>query len=121
MDQDAATEPPADRRPGTLPRLETPLLEFGRVPIGHSAARAVTLSGPVGDIEVVEPPLAPFSVMSASVVTPPAVDGEMRAAIWVRYDADRSMGRDRGRLVLASRSSGHRWTVELSGAEALAR
>lgn len=106
-----------------VPRLETPLLEFGRIPLGHSAARPVTISGPADDVEVVEPPLAPFSVLPA----PPAAvaTGECHpsttATIWVRYDAGRSMGRDRGRLVLASRSTGHRWTVELAGREALAR
>lgn len=114
---------------GPTPRLETPTVRFGRLPDGCSVARPIVVSWPAAgpsDLDVVVPPLAPFSITrppcgggrSAEVETGPG-DGTRRE-VWVRYDATHPMARDRGELVIASPSTGHRWRVELSGAGELA-
>lgn len=100
------------------------MLDFGRIPLGLSATRplVVTASGrePV-ELGIVVPPLAPFSLAPATGRDRSSAGGrDGRGELWVRYDATRSMARDRGELVVGVAGTGIRWTVELRGQEALA-
>ncbi len=105
-------------------RLETPVLRYIDVPAGHSQTHAVVVATagdePI-DLEVVTPPLAPFSVVERLGMerTDPAAEGTT-ARIWIRYDANSPMAADSGRVTVADRTTGLQWTVALDGRGSLA-
>lgn len=93
-------------------------------------ARPIVIASRTGrplDLEVVVPPLAPFSIADGPERRRPGVsptddpDGRAeRSELWIRYDATRPMARDRSEVVVASPATGHRWTIDLTGSEARA-
>ncbi|MGI9598254.1 MAG: hypothetical protein ACR2QK_18975 [Acidimicrobiales bacterium] len=108
--------------------LRTPLLVFREVPYGSSQSRPILVGDGddrPADVEVVIPPLAPFSVIhrpGRTNRTDKAADGADLglAVLWVRYDAASPMARDRGQIVVRDRRSGAEWTVLLEGSGTLA-
>lgn len=116
--------------------LETPVLRIVDVAHGRSGVEAIIFRG-IGteplEIDVVIPPLAPFSVAPSPdarfssrqeipgvVNVDSGVAGEVRAELWIRYDATSAMAYDLGQVTFRHRSSGQQWRVELEGVGRLA-
>lgn len=103
-------------------------LLFDRVPWGHSKTVPLTIGNDAGvdhDLEVVSPPLAPFSVVErrpANRVRPDGrrAFGHRTKTLWIRYDATSAMASDVGRVVVGDPIAGRTWTVTLRGSGELA-
>ncbi|MGI9599473.1 MAG: hypothetical protein ACR2QK_25135 [Acidimicrobiales bacterium] len=107
--------------------LETPLLRFVGVEQGLSLALPIVVRGLEDHdltIEVVAPPLAPFSVTETPAHARhgrQAGQREARAELWVRYDATSPMAVDSGQITIREIETGRQWTVALDGTGALAK
>ncbi len=116
---------PAVRRTGSAAlKLETPVIRFADVPAGHAQSQAIVVStggaGPI-ELEVIAPPLAPFSVVERLGGDRSRPDADRATAkIWIRYDANSPMATDSGRVTVADRMTGLQWTVALDGSGSLA-
>lgn len=108
-------------------RLATPVLRFTDVPSGSSKIAAVVVRATAHEpitLEVLTPPLAPFSVIERR--SQDALEGQVADAVpgttglrlhhvWIRYDATSPMASDSGRIVVWSPKTGDQWTVQLEG------
>lgn len=102
-------------------------LRFTGVRHGGSSALPLAVqdrSGLPRHLEVVVPPLAPFSVVERRVANKVRPDGrwsgDHTTKLWIRYDATSPMAVDSGRLVVRDPGSGRSWTVTLTGTGELA-
>ncbi|MEM7275355.1 MAG: hypothetical protein AAF547_19920 [Actinomycetota bacterium] len=108
---------PVMESPATDQRID---LRFEQVPFGRSRTRRLVIEDGDGrpiDLEVLRPPLAPFSVHQrrfGGQHTPG------RPGLSIRYDATAPMAVDRGSLVVHDPTSGRRWLVILTGSGELA-
>lgn len=85
-------------------------------------ARPIVVSGHPngpGPLDVVVPPLAPFSVAERPAEAP-ETDEATITELWIRYDATRPMARDAGVVVVRAPGDDRVWRVELTATEALA-
>lgn len=99
--------------------LETPVLRFSNVRCGRSEVAAIVVRSlghePI-ELEIVAPPLAPFSVVQPPRPRWTTDDDEGQTArVWIRYDATAPMAVDSGQIVIDQPSTGQRWTVVLDG------
>ncbi len=107
--------------------LATPLLRFPAVEPGFSLAMPIVVQGleDGAAIDVVAPPLAPFSVIArpSGVIThrQQTDDDHPAAELWIRYDATTPMAVDHGQITIGHAPSGRRWTVDLDGSGILAK
>ena len=103
------------------------VLRFSGVRYGDSCALPLSLqdqSGLPHGLEVVVPPLAPFSVAETRLANRVRPDGrwsgDLATKLWIRYDATSPMATDDGRLVVRDPETGTAWIVKLSGSSELA-
>ena len=118
------TDTSAHRAGWSALRLETPVLRFADVPAGFSQShpiQVVSAAKVAIDLEVISPPLAPFSVvhMAREGRSTSSAKGSS-AKIWIRYDAASPMAADSGRITVGDRVTGQQWTVALDGRGSLA-
>lgn len=111
--------------------VDTPLLRFAAVEPGQSLAMAIIVRG-IGDdpaaIEVLAPPLAPFSIIERPTAiigrraTDQRLDGDASSTeLWIRYDSTSPMAVDTGQVTIGHLESGRQWTIALEGTGILAK
>jgi hypothetical protein len=104
--------------------LKTPSLSFDGVDAHGSAVLPLVVQGAPDQLlhlEVVVPPLAPFSITE-----PPAAAGRRKgdhqgAHLWVRYDARSGTARDESEVVIRAAGTDREWVVALRGCGHLVR
>jgi hypothetical protein len=100
------------------------VLSFFDVAAGSSRSLPILVTSKARvaiDLEVVSPPLAPFSVADAGSRASSLHLGEGSSAkVWIRYDAASPMAIDSGRITVADRITGQQWTIALDGRGSLA-
>lgn len=102
-------------------------LRFSGVRYGDSHALPLSLqdqSGLPHGLEIVVPPLAPFSVVERRLANRVRPDGrwagDLATKLWIRYDATSPMATDVGRMIVRDPSTATCWTVQLHGSSELA-
>lgn len=107
-------------------RYDHELLFLG-VRYGESCSLPLSVrdqSGLPHGLEVVVPPLAPFSVVERRLASRVRPDGRwgsgLATKLWIRYDATSPMATDAGRMMVRDPETGAAWTVQLHGSSELA-